>query len=65
LPIAERLHEHLAQNNLAAVSCFEELKSVAGARFREPMHQIELSLDRLDFDAARSILKTIEEELRA
>jgi len=61
--IARRLDEHLKENNLAAVAAFEELKSAAGARFVEPMAKIEASLDRLDFDAARSVLKTIEAEL--
>jgi HPt (histidine-containing phosphotransfer) domain-containing protein len=60
LPIAKRLDEHLRQNNLSAMSCFEELKAAAGPRFREPMHQLELSLDRLDFDAARTHLESIE-----
>jgi PAS domain S-box-containing protein len=60
LPIAKRLDEHLRQNNLSAMSCFEELKAAAGPRFREPMHQLELSLDRLDFDAARKYLESIE-----
>jgi len=60
LPIAKRLDEHLRQNNLSAMSCFEELKAAAGPRFREPMHQLELSLDRLDFDAARAHLQSIE-----
>jgi HPt (histidine-containing phosphotransfer) domain-containing protein len=60
LPIAKRLDEHLRQNNLSAMSCFEELKAAAGPRFREPMHQLELSLDRLDFDAARAHLEAIE-----
>jgi len=63
LPITKRLEEHLRQNNLAAMSCFEELKAVAGSRFRESMIKLEQSLDRLDFDAARVHLESIEAEL--
>jgi len=63
LPITKQLGEHLRQNNLAAMSCFEELKSAAGARFREPMQKLEQSLDRLDFDSARVHLESIETEI--
>jgi two-component system sensor histidine kinase/response regulator len=63
LTIAKRMSDHLKENNLAAVTCFEELKSLAGGRFREPMLQLEESLDRLDFDAARTHLATIESQV--
>ena len=59
LPIAKKLGEHLRANNLAAMTCFEELKALAGTRFGEPLRQLEQSLDRLDFDAARVQLETI------
>jgi two-component system sensor histidine kinase/response regulator len=63
LPIARRLDEQLLQNNLAAVGSFEELKALAGAQFGERMQQLEQSLDRLDFDAARAHLREIEARL--
>jgi PAS domain S-box-containing protein len=63
LPIARRLDEHLRENNLGAVRCFEELKSAAGARFNGQMKGLEQSLDRLDFDAAREHLREIEAQL--
>ncbi len=63
LPIAKQLDEQLRQNNLAAMTSFEELKSAAGSRFREPMQQLEQSLDRLDFDAARVHLEAIQSQL--
>jgi CheY-like chemotaxis protein len=63
IPIARRLDEQLARNNLAAVSAFEELKSAAGAHLREPMLQLELSLDRLDFESARAHLRHIERQI--
>jgi PAS domain S-box-containing protein len=63
LPIARRLDDQLRENNLGAVSCFEELKSAAGARFNGQMKGLEQSLDRLDFDAAREHLREIEAQL--
>jgi CheY-like chemotaxis protein/HPt (histidine-containing phosphotransfer) domain-containing protein len=60
LTIAKRMSKHLEENNLAAVTCFEELKLLAGAKLQQPMLQLEESLDRLDFDAARSHLAAIE-----
>ncbi len=63
LPIARRLDEQLMQNNLAAVGSFEELRALAGTRFDEGMRQLEQSLDRLDFDAARAHLRAIEPQL--
>jgi polar amino acid transport system substrate-binding protein len=63
LTIARRMSAHLKDNNLAAVTCFEELKSLIGPRHREPMLKLEESLDRLDFDAARDHLRVIEEHL--
>ena len=62
-PIARQMDEHLRQNNLAAMSCFEELKAMAGPRFHEPMLELQQSLDRLDFDAARVHLQAIESQL--
>src|SRR5438874_135789 len=59
--ITKKMHEHLAANNLAAVSCFEELKLLAGANI--DMKALEQSLDRLDFDAAREHLHVIERRL--
>jgi len=63
LPITKRLGEHLRSNNLGAMTCFEELKAASGARFHEPLSKLEQSLDRLDFDAARVHLESIETEL--
>ncbi len=63
LPITKQLEEQLKQNNLAAMSSFEELKTAAGPLFREPMQQLEQSLDRLDFDAARLHLEAIRSQL--
>jgi len=63
LPIARKMDEHLRANNLAAVACFDELKSLAGSRFGEPMRQLEASLDRLDFEEARTHLRDIESQL--
>jgi signal transduction histidine kinase/CheY-like chemotaxis protein/HPt (histidine-containing phosphotransfer) domain-containing protein len=63
IPIAKRMSEHLRENNLAAMTCFEELKSLAGPTLREAMRALEASLDRLDFDAARAQLAEIEARL--
>jgi len=59
LPITSRLREHLDSNNLAAMECFEELKALAGTQWPEPILQLEASLDRLDFAAARTHLEAI------
>jgi len=63
LPIAKRMRDHLDANNLAAMECFEELKSLAGTRWPEPMRELEASLDRLDFAAARAHLDAISSHL--
>lgn len=63
VPIAKRMEEHLRENNLAAMTCFEELKSLAGPQLRDAMRELERSLDRLDFDAARAQLAEIEGRL--
>ena len=63
LPIARRLREHLEANNLAAMQCFEELRALAGRRWPGPMQQLEASLDRLDFAAAREHLDAISAHL--
>jgi GTP1/Obg family GTP-binding protein len=63
LTIARRLDEQLRENNLGAVQCFEELRAAAAGRFADAMQQIERSLDRLDFDAARTHLRALEAEL--
>ena len=65
LHIARQMREHLRENNLAAMSCFDELKSLANGRFSGPMQQLEQSLDRLDFEAARTHLASIETALAA
>ena len=65
LPIAKKMNEHLLANNLAAIVCFDELKSAAGDRFREPIQQLEASLDRLDFESARGHLRVLEAQLAA
>ena len=61
LPIARKLDEHLRHNNLAAMSSFDELKSVASGHFPETIKAIEQSLDRLDFEGARVHLQEIAE----
>jgi HPt (histidine-containing phosphotransfer) domain-containing protein len=63
LQIAKQMHEHLRDNNLAAVTCFEEMKSLVGARYNGAMKALEASLDRLDFEAARAHLAEIESQL--
>jgi len=63
IPIAKRMSEHLRENNLAAMTCFEEMKSLAGPQLHEAMRELERSLDRLDFDAARAQLAAIEARL--
>ena len=63
VPIARKMREHLQQHNLDAMSTFEELKSLAGARWPEPLQQLEASLDRLDFAAACAHLDAIEAQL--
>jgi two-component system sensor histidine kinase/response regulator len=63
LPIARRLDEQLTQNNLAAVGSFEELKALAGSQFSDRIQQLEQSLDKLDFDAARAHLREIEAQI--
>ncbi len=63
LEIAKRMDDHLKDNNLAAVACFDELKSLVGPNFNAPMQQLEASLDKLDFDAARAHLAAITAEL--
>jgi two-component system sensor histidine kinase/response regulator len=65
LPIARKMREHLEHNNLAAMGCFEELRTLAGTRFAEPMQHLEESLDRLDFETARAHLGVIESHLGA
>jgi two-component system sensor histidine kinase/response regulator len=65
LPIARKMREHLEHNNLAAMGCFEELRTLAGTRFAEPMQHLEESLDRLDFETARVHLGVIESHLGA
>jgi two-component system sensor histidine kinase/response regulator len=63
IPIAHRLREHLESNNLAAMECFEELKSLAGVQWPDAMRQLEASLDRLDFASARTQLEVIASDL--
>ncbi len=59
--LLEKMREHLQNHNLDAMSCFEELKRLAGARWPEPLRELEASLDRLDFAAAAVHLDAIEE----
>jgi two-component system sensor histidine kinase/response regulator len=61
--VTRRLREQLDANNLGAMESFEELKNLAGGRWAEPLEALEASLDRLDFAAARTQLRTIETEL--
>jgi two-component system sensor histidine kinase/response regulator len=63
IPVAKKMREHLQQHNLDAMSCFEELKRLAGARWPEPLRELEASLDRLDFAAATVHLDAIEAQL--
>ncbi|HJQ36778.1 MAG TPA: hypothetical protein VKB93_06545, partial [Thermoanaerobaculia bacterium] len=63
IPIAKQMREHLRHHNLDAMSCFEELKRLAGARWPEPLRELEASLDRLDFAAAAVHLDVIEAQL--
>jgi two-component system sensor histidine kinase/response regulator len=63
LEIARKLGEQLQGNNLEAMTSFEELKSAVGSQYAVSMHAIEESLDRLDFDAARTHLGALEAEL--
>jgi two-component system sensor histidine kinase/response regulator len=63
LEIAKKLSEQLEGNNLEAMTSFEELKSAVGSHFAASMQAIEESLDRLDFDAARTHLGALEAEL--
>jgi len=63
LPIARRMREHLDANNLAAMDCFDELKTLAGSRWSDSLRELEASLDRLDFATARAQLETIESQL--
>jgi hypothetical protein len=58
-----KMREHLRQHNLDAMSCFEELKQLAGSRWPEPLRELEASLDRLDFAAAAVHLDAIEAQL--
>jgi len=64
-PIVRKMDEHLRANNLAAVACFDELKSLGAGRFGEPMRQLQASLDRLDFETARTHLHAIETQIAA
>ena len=60
LPIARKMREHLDANNLAAVDCFSDLRLAVGDKHAEPLRMLEVSLDRLDFAAARRYLDQIE-----
>ena len=58
------MRDHLDKNNLAAMQCFDELKTAAGSRWPEPLRALEASLDKLDFNAARVHLEQIESQLQ-
>jgi len=47
----------------AAVTCFEEMRSLVGSSYAQPMKELEASLDRLDFESARAQLAEIESQL--
>jgi signal transduction histidine kinase/CheY-like chemotaxis protein/HPt (histidine-containing phosphotransfer) domain-containing protein len=64
-PVVQRLREQIDANNLAAMESFEELKSLAGRRWSEPLRALEVSLDRLDFAVAREQLEALESELNS
>ena len=63
LTIAKKLGEQLKGNNLEAMTSFDELKAAVGGGYAASMQAIEASLDRLDFDAARTHLEALEAQL--
>jgi CheY-like chemotaxis protein/HPt (histidine-containing phosphotransfer) domain-containing protein len=63
LPIAARLAEHVASNNLAATTAFAELRTALSGRTPSSLRELERCLDQLDFDAAGPHIARVSSEL--
>ncbi len=65
LAITPRLAGLLAAGDLTAADCVAELRQALGPSLGAPLRDLERAIDRLDFEAAASLLSAIDSDLSA
>ena len=66
-PLLQALDRYLQDSNMQALACFEELQPLlqGAPEFADPLQQLAVTLERLEFDQAREALGIIADTLAA